>query len=184
MDFNFNNPIVLGDPLAIRASQLTELETLVRIASQLCHMDSQSSPTHLHPQILSRIENGITTALDGLFPHQVDFDEEVYNRAMSNSHIIQKNEPLSDYTATVATTVREFTTWDMIEPHIHGTQRAARGKWDNTLNQEYIVRAELSPGVFGYIKHYRSYTPEYYKKVEHTFTPTDEDTKATDWYII
>lgn len=34
------------------------------------------------------------------------------------------------------------------------------------------------------VKHYNNTTPDYYKKVEHTYKSTKEDQEATDWYIL
>ena len=73
--------------------------------------------------------------------------------------------------------------------HIKGS-RIARKKWDNFLNQEYITWSlgllhnggESQSG--GIVKFYISVANDYYKKVEHTYTPTQEDKNATDWYIL
>lgn len=67
--------------------------------------------------------------------------------------------------------------------------RIARKKWDNSINIEYVSwlmePQYATPGLAGgYAKIYISAQSDYYKKVEHTYKPTQDDINATDWYIL
>lgn len=72
--------------------------------------------------------------------------------------------------------------WDIIHDFLYRVAdlKAARKGWDNVTNQEYI---EHDPR--GFVKHYRTVSLDgYFKNVEHSYRPTDEDKEAKDWFII
>lgn len=75
------------------------------------------------------------------------------------------------------------------EEHAMNMLKLARKVWDNKINQEYMtytigIDHNQQDRIGGFVKFYISRSFDYYKKVEHTYKPTQEDTEATDWYII
>lgn len=60
----------------------------------------------------------------------------------------------------------------------------ARIGWENLLRQEYIKQQMIDSVNTGLVKHFRVTFPSYFKIVEHTFIPTEDDLNSNDWYII
>lgn len=79
----------------------------------------------------------------------------------------------------------------MDEMIMDGSVRAARKGWDNTMNQEYIEQVPFAgvTKVYNTSRVHAGETPNdkprsYFKKVVHTYEPTQEDLIAEDWYFI
>lgn len=82
--------------------------------------------------------------------------------------------------------------YDIVVEGLQYGLKAARKGWDNGLNMEYIVSSPM----VGLVKIYHtstmrgidkdppSMTKSYFKNVTHTYEPTADDLKATDWYFI
>ncbi len=139
-------------------------------------MRYQSQSREIHTRILDTI---ITQQLRTLFSPDEPTEE---------SEVIIKDEPLSDTLAEKASEEVNYHPWAQIKyylGHIPGSN-VARKKWDNLLNQEYITIVPTLPG--HELTIHKFYTTQssdgYFKKVEHTFKPTQEDQEAEDWYIL
>lgn len=203
MDFNLNQPIVFGDPLHIRRIQLDELDTLVRIIAQLHHRAGVNSPTTIDPAITSRIEDGIHTVLNALFPDQeieqdlawyiangkVDPIKESFGA--DNVQTYPEDRNVHADVEEAYTPLKKSLSWVEAAGHLLRTPGSmiAREGWDNKINQEYVTYQTgalhaKNASMGGYVKYYLSIQSDNYKKVEHTYHGNDEDKEATDWYII
>ena len=149
--------------------------------------------SYLDPELAEQVKDALHKALYELNPDLYEdsqslVDELIRNGESLYSSPIIKSDPLSDEVASLASDIpNPKRSWQFINEGViksPGT-KCARRVWDNNLNQEYIVWTLLDTiGTLGWIKHYNTISPDYMKKVEHTYKPTKEDTEATDWYII
>jgi len=143
---------------------------------------------NIHPDLLPKLERATLSILDDLY---IDPAVEEYLRENEEPTIIFKEETPGDIEQACAQTV--YMDWSQAENSSRRTHiRIARKKWDNSLNQEYVqwsldpqfISGEYPGSPGGYAKTYISAQSDFYKKVEHTYKPTQEDKEATDWYIL
>lgn len=81
--------------------------------------------------------------------------------------------------------------WAQIEYYLHHIKgcKVARRAWDNIANQEYVTWVDGPKHIQGQAngglaKFYINAKSDFYKAVEHTYKPTQQDAEAEDWYIL
>lgn len=167
------------DPFQWRQHKIEELANLVDMRAKLGSMTPNSR----------RIETAIDRVMDELYPDEQPEHTKAYEKYIDSlPQVTIKGEPLSDALADIASDETKYYNFhNAMDLTRNGHGRVARKAWDNTLNQEYVVGRITdiaSHASTSLIKHYNNTTPDYYKKVEHTYKPTKEDQEATDWYIL